>query len=193
MHFPARAGWLLQRKTWEKELAEKWPVGLSLLTAIGKQIDEKMRMLKLHVKTSFNILLFFATVLNACGMVFSKSSQDCDNSVRLSVTYKLAFLIVTTKYINMPWLQAVDSTICCFWGCFPCWSQKGAAKKQAQSLNWDHWLRDPAQHKGHRNLLTSRIDQADVKESEPSDRCQDVYANRGNAGCSKKYASDESM
>ena len=36
--FPARAGWLLQRKTWEKELAEKWPVELSLLKAIRKQI-----------------------------------------------------------------------------------------------------------------------------------------------------------
>ena len=36
--FAARAGWLLQRKIWEKELAEKWPVELSLLKAIEIQI-----------------------------------------------------------------------------------------------------------------------------------------------------------
>lgn len=54
----------------------------------------------------------------------------------------------------------------------------GVVKKQAQSLNWDHWLRDPAQHKGHRNLF---------QRNRPG-RCSNltsgaiVYANRGNAG-----------
>lgn len=35
----------------------------------------------------------------------------------------------------MPWLQAVDSTICCFWGCFPCWILFGDPKKKVLSRN----------------------------------------------------------
>ena len=60
-----------------KDVGERtsWKVACGIKSLDGNwktDCDEKMRMLKLHVKTSFNILLFFATVLNACGMVFPR-------------------------------------------------------------------------------------------------------------------------
>ncbi len=55
---------------------------------------------------------------------------------------------------------------------------KGAVKKQAQSLNWDHWLRDPVQHKGHWNLFQRN---RPGRYSNLTSIGAIVYANRGNA------------
>lgn len=60
-----------------KDVGERisWTVACGIKSLEGNSktdCDEKMRMLKLHVKTSCNILLFFATVLNSCGMVFPR-------------------------------------------------------------------------------------------------------------------------
>lgn len=77
--FPARAGWLLQRKTWEKELAEKWPVELSLLKAIRKHADVEVACQNIMQ----HIIIIFHNCLELVRHVFSKTSQDGDNSVQL--------------------------------------------------------------------------------------------------------------
>ena len=85
-------------------------------------------MLKLHVEASCNILLFFATVLNLCGMFF----QRLHKTVTLMWVYKsytnIDYLIIA-KYIKMPWEHTkdrLDASSSCrlyiflFLGCFPC-------------------------------------------------------------------------
>ena len=106
-----------------KDVGERisWKVACGIKSLEGNSkidCDEKMRMLKLHVKTSYNILLFFATVLNSYGMFFQR--------IRKTVTIGCS---CKSYYTNMPWEHTKDWRRCLFRCC-----QETSAESQLGSL-----------------------------------------------------------